>query len=382
MKAITMNLRKLTSCVIRLSGFALAAMAAWTIASCQMQPGEDQLHGMLNVAFNSTAVCQAQKKLINFRNVSGQEVVIEGAAISVGTDPEGNFNLQGVRINGEDTPATTGFLNDIHIPAGASYAFIVSYTPRSENTTHSAVMDIAYSAPKQGIIQVSLTGTSTARAPSCPTDGGNAGGGKGDLSGPLTITIDRIALVSSALSQPISTDPENTVTPYEPVTVPIAFDGSANTVILPTIGDDMQFLLPRTKTNPLFNLIKGETQVTTDADASGTYGDDGSIEIPNVPIHLNECFDTYFTVTLTTGDLTIPNNLPKNLLRTAGFDLTDDQTQVFGSPITSDTLQTTLIGISTFTGTTGGSGCTVAQSMQATAGAVIIKATIHLPEGS
>jgi hypothetical protein len=122
--------------------------------------------------------------------------------------------------------------------------------------------------------------------------------------------------------------------------------------------------------------------VTTDADASGTYGDDGSIEIPNVAIHLNECFDTHFTVTLTTGNVTIPGNLPKNLLRTAGFDLTEDQTQIFGSAIDGETLQTTLIGISTFTGTTGGSACTVAQSMEATAGAVIIKATIHLPEGS
>ncbi|HEX5035533.1 MAG TPA: hypothetical protein VFX30_00020 [bacterium] len=373
---------KLTSCVIRLTGFFLAASLAWTMASCQAQPGEDQLHGMINVAFNSTAVCQAQQKLISFRNVSGEEIVIEGAAISVGTDPEGNFNLQGVRINGEDTPATTGFLNDIHVPAAASYAFILSYTPRSENTTHTAVMDIAYTAPKDGIIQVSLTGTSTSRAPSCPTGGGETpGGGKGDLAGALTITIDRIALVSSALSQPISTDEENTVTPYEPVTVPITFDGAANSVTLPTIGEDVQFLLPRTKTNPLFNLIKGETLVTTDADGSGSYSDEGEIEIPNVPIHLNECFDTHFTVTLTTGNVTIPNNLPKNLLRTAGFDLTDDQTQIFGSPI-SDELQTTLIGISTFTGTTGGSACTVAQSMEATAGAVIIKATIHLPEGS
>jgi len=124
----------LARCVTRLAGASFAFFLAWTMASCQAQPGEDQLHGMITIAFNSTAVCQAQQKLINFRNVSGEEIVIEGAAISVGTDPEGNFNLQGVRINGEDTPATTGFLNDVHVPAGANYAFIISYTPRSENT--------------------------------------------------------------------------------------------------------------------------------------------------------------------------------------------------------------------------------------------------------
>ncbi|HSA58989.1 MAG TPA: hypothetical protein VLJ37_04820 [bacterium] len=373
---------KLSFLAFRVIGLLAAAAAAWPLVSCELQQGGDQLHGMINIAFPSTAVCQAQQKLINFRNVSGTEIVIEGAAISGGTDPEGNFNLLGVKINAETVPATTGFLNDVHVPSGADYAFIISYTPRSENTEHTAILDIAYRAPREGIVQISLYGTSTGRAPVCPTGGGNTGGGKGDLNGAVTITIDRIALVSSALSQPISTDPENTVTPYNPVSVPISFDAAANGVVLPTIGEDVQFLLPRTKTNPLFNLIKSETLVTTEADGSGTYGDDGSIEIPNVPIHLTECFDTNFDVTLTTGEVTIPNNLPKNLLRTAGFDLTDDQTKVFGSPVDATTLETTLIGIATFTGTTGASSCTVAQSMEATAGAVIIKATIHLPEGA
>src|SRR5262249_50266681 len=158
------------------------------------------------------------------RNVSGTEIVIEGAAISGGTDPEGNFNIIGVKIDADTIPATTGFLNDIHVPSGSNYSFILTYTPRTENSTDTAVMDIAYKAPQEGIFQVTLSGTSTTKAPSCPPGGGGgptSGGGKGDLTGSLTITIDRIALVSSALSQPISTDPDNTVTPYTPVTVPI-----------------------------------------------------------------------------------------------------------------------------------------------------------------
>ncbi len=373
---------KLSFLAFRVIGLLAVAFAAWPMLSCSVQQGEDQLHGMIDVAFPSTAVCQVQQKLINFRNVSGTEIVIEGAAISGGTDPEGNFSLLGVKIDAETVPAITGFLSDVHVPSGANYAFVISYTPRSENTSHTAILDIVYTAPKEGVMQIALSGTSAGRAPTCPTGGPTPGGGKGDLNGAVTITIDRIALVSSALSQPISTDPDNTVTPYNPVSVPISFDAAANLVTLPTIGEDIQFLLPRTKTNPLFNLIKGFTLVTTEADGSGTYGDDGSIEIPNVPIHLTECFDTNFDVTLTTGEVTIPNNLPKNLLRTAGFDLTDDQTKVFGSPVDAETLQTVLIGIATFTDTTGASSCTVAQSMEATAGAVIIRATIHLPEGS
>jgi hypothetical protein len=337
---------------------------------------------MINVAFASTAVCQAQQKQISFRNVSGEEIVIEGAAISGGTDPDGNFVILGVKIDAETIPATTGFLNDVHVPAGSSYAFLLTYAPKRENTSNTAVMDIAYAAPQEGIIQIALSGSSTSRAATCPTDGGNPDGGKGDLSGTLSITIDKIALVSSALSQPISTDPENTVTPYNPVTVPIVFDGAAGTVVLPAIGDDISFMLPRTKANPLFNLIKTDTQVTSTADGTGTYGDDGNIEIPNVPIHLDECFAADFTVTLTTGELHIPTNLPKGLLGLAGFNVDIENSTVSGTPIDPDTLEMTIIGISTFTNTSGPSSCTVAQSMQGTSGAVIIKATVNVPPAS
>lgn len=372
-----MNSKKLTSRVI--FSWVIAGISAWSMASCELKQGEDQLHGMIDIAFPSTAVCQAQQKLISFRNVSGTEIVIEGAAISGGTDPEGNFTIIGVKIDAETVPATTGFLNDIHIPSGANYSFIVSYNPRSEHTSHTAVMDVAYKVPKEGIMQVALSGTSTGKAPTCPTGPGpNPGGGKGDLNGTLSITIDRIALVSSALSQPISTDADNTVTPFNPPTVDIIFDAAANSVTLPAIGEDVNFVLPRTKTNPLFNLIKTETLVVTEADASGTYNDDGSIEIPNAQIHLTECFETNFDVTLTTGEVTIPGNLPKNLLRTAGFDLTEDQTKVFGAAINAETLKTTLVGISTFSGTSG--SCSVASSMNATGGAVIIDATITVSE--
>src|SRR5262249_51150036 len=150
---------------------------------------------------------------------------------------------------------------------------------------------------------VSLSGTSTSKAPSCPTSGGpTPGGGKGDLKGSMTITINRIALVSSGIpTQPITTDTENTVEPFVPPDVPVIFDSSANAVTLPQIGDDVQFNLPQTKTNPLHNLINGTTVVTSTADVTGTYGDDGSVELKNVPIHLSECFETDFTVTLTTG---------------------------------------------------------------------------------
>ena len=37
----------LARCVTRLAGASVALLLAWTMASCQAQPGEDQLHGMV-----------------------------------------------------------------------------------------------------------------------------------------------------------------------------------------------------------------------------------------------------------------------------------------------------------------------------------------------
>src|SRR3990167_2459811 len=177
-----------SSLTARVIGLLVAGML---FSSC-FGEGGDQVHGMLHVAFPSTAVCQAQQKLIPFRNVSGGEIVIEGVAISRGTDAIGNFTLTSIRIGEEEIPAVTGFLNEVSIPAGASYSFVVSYTPWTENTTHMAVLDIAYKEPKEGIIQVELSGTSTNRLPTCPSGSGSTGPGAGDLDGSMTITINRI----------------------------------------------------------------------------------------------------------------------------------------------------------------------------------------------
>lgn len=349
-------------------------VALFSLASCIGQ-GTDQIHGMVDVAFPSTAVCQAQQRKIQFRNVSGDEIVIQGVAISQGTDPKGNFTLLSVQVGADETKAVAGILHDIHVPSGTAYFFVVTYNPRFENSEDSAVLDIAYTSPKEGITQVSMSGSSTSRAPNCPSAQGPGGNGAGDLSGNLTITITRIALATDALPLPISTDPANTVTPYVPVTVPITLNASANTVILPAIPESVAFDLPRSKDPTLGNLIINSTLVTSTADASGAYGDDGSLTVNNVPIHLKERFEADYIVTLTTGEVSIPNTLSLSLLTAAGFHITSDQTKVFGSVIDPGTHEVTLVGVGTFSNPSGTG--TVANTIGGKLGAVVIEATIH-----
>jgi len=365
----------LTSRIISIAAFAAIAFVAFV--SCMGQ-GTDQIHGMLRVAFPSTAVCQAQSKNIQFRNVSGNEIVISGVTIAGGTDPDGNFKLVSAKVGADETAAVGGILHDIHVPSNTIYSFQVSYTPHTENATHDAIIDIAYTNPKEGVIQVALSGTSTIRTANCQQGGGGSqGGGVGDLNGTLSITITHIALVSSALQLPISTDPDNTATPFVEVTVPLTLDSTANTAVLPAISESVNFELPRTLTPPLSNLITDFTKVTSTGDASGDYGDDGSLTVNAVPIHLQEKFQADFAVTLTTGEALIPNNLPKNLLDQAGFTMNSDRTKVLGSVINPDTKEVILIGIATFSNASGTG--TVATTIGGTSGAVVINAVVNIP---
>ncbi len=359
------------SLTIRVISFLAFALS---LVSCMGQ-GADQIHGMVNVNFSSTAVCQAQEKDIHFQNISGEEIVIEGAAISGGTDPDGNFKLLGVTV-GSNPPvdASANAVHDIHVPPGVNYSFQVSYVPRIENQNQNAVIDIAYTAPREGVIQVSLSGISTSRAPNCPTTGGGTKTGVGDLNGDLSITVNRIALVTDKLQAPISTD-IHTAHPFVEPTLPVTFNSSANTIILKAIPDSANFKLPPTLDPPLSTTITQDTVVTSTADAPGIYADDGSISISNVPIHLAEKFHADFVVTLTTAQLDIPNIITKSLLDDAGFTLTTDRAKIFGSPIDATTKKVILIGISTFSNP-GGTG-TVATTIGGGTGAVIIEATVN-----
>lgn len=364
-----------------LKPFLVLINLIWLSTSCLGVPGigDEPLHGMLKLSFSATAVCDSQELTLPFKSTTDQETVILGAVISGGTDPEGNFTLTSVKVGETEVKATSGSLENIHIPPFADYTFKVTYTPRSESETpHKALLDIAYQSPREGIIQVELTGASAARKPTCPVVS-EVKGKKGSISlnGEMTIKITRIVLASSALKQAISTDPKNTVTPFEGVTLPIKLDSTAHTVLLPAIPESANFLLPATKSGQLSTLITGFTLVTSKADAIGTWQDDGSLTVKDLPIHLKEQFTVDFVVTLTTGSLG-RGNFNEGKLREAGFTVAEDG-KVIGSPINPDTFEVTLIGISNFTNPEG-SG-TIARSIgPSVTGAVIITATITPPK--
>ncbi len=373
--------------LLPLTSRVMSLLAAGVFFSSCLGQGTDQLHGMYDLSFSSTAVCGAQVKTIPFRNVSGQEIVIEGVAISGGTDPGASFSLDAVRIGEEEIPAAAGFLNEIRIPPGTNYSFVVTYAPREENATHTAILDIAYLEPAQGVIQVTLSGSSAGRVGDCGAGSGNQGPGAGTLTGEMTIRIDRIALATTKVAQAISTDPEQTVVDFIPVEVSIELDAATDFVRLPVIGEEANFRLPPSKIAPLSTLITGTTTLTTEADVTGSYRDDGSVELEGMVVRLQEaCFSADCTVTLTTGEIDNPqpfrSGVGLGVLLNAGFQVTADNLKIFGSPVSPvgpespETFEVILVGVGQFSGVTAGSDCSLLREIEGQIGVVLLEATI------
>jgi hypothetical protein len=340
----------LASCVICLFILGLS------FSSC-MGEGTDQLHGMFSLSFSSTAVCNVQEKLIPFRNSSGSELVIEGAALSAGTDPLGNFDLISIILNGEEILAVNSALNNVTVPVGADYSFKIKYAPRTENESHTAILDIAYASPEQGVFQVLLTGTSSTRTNNCPTQ--DIGGPVG-FDGEVTIRIDKLVLINGANSAlPIRSDQHVPDDPYVPPVLPLTLNKTAGTLLLSKIDLDDSFILPPPdpiQVPALASLIKNDTVITSFADAPGTYdAATGSLGITNLGVHLDnpeDLFTSDLFIDVTTGavDFTSTGMSQGDILR-GGFTVIG--TTIVGSPLKADTGQVTLIGISAFTNATG-----------------------------
>ena len=331
---------------------------------------------MVKLSFSTTSFCETQQQFVNFTSSSEGETVIEGASISLGTDPEGNFTLRSVKIGTGEIPAVNGVLNDIHVPPDTDYSFVVAYTPRTEDASHAAMIDIAYAAPKAGIVQVSLEGSSAGRSSSClpPSTTVKLSALPAAFPPKLPFKITRIALVTNALPVPITTDPESTVTPYQWVAGVLLVDSERHTVMLPPIPEIAECLLPPNK-GVAGEAIAEDILVTSTSPATGTYGNDGSLTIENIPLHLKERFEADFDVTLTTQEAD-PKFLPKNLLRTAGFTVTEEG-KITGSPIDLKTMEATLVGVSTFTNPKGEG--MVAQTIGGSLGALLLTVKLEMP---
>lgn len=325
-------------------------LAAGLVLSSCFGEGGDQVHGMINVAFPSTAVCQAQQKLISFRNVSGGELVIEGVAMSVGTDPMANFSLQGIRIGSAEQESINGVLQDVHIPSGESYAFVVAYVPKTENSNHEAILDIAYREPKEGIVQVSLRGNSAGTVGDC--SGGGGGGGPVGFDGPMILTVDSLVAATSAIGQPITTN--QGVNKFEAVPIPLVLDSVGGTVDLdPFNGDTFVLPKPRPEVPLLGNLMRGSITVTIPDGGSGTYDPaTGSVEMPHIRVVMDGPEDFYaeLDITLTTGRISVATAaFPINVSAWPFFGTPSHYSpttqEVFGTPIDPETGKLFLVGI-------------------------------------
>jgi hypothetical protein len=319
--------------------------------------GADQLHGMVDFNFSSTAVCNAQIKLVPFRNSSGSEMVIEGAAISAGTDPLGNFDLLGVIVGGVEIPSVNSALNNVTVPVGTDYSFEVKYAPRTENETHTAILDIAFAAPEQGIVQVTLTGTSTTKTDTCPSQ--DVGGPVG-FDGEVKISIDKLVLINGANSQlPIRSDQHVPSEPYVPPVLDLTLDLSGGDLLLEKIDLDDSFVLPPPdplQVPALASLIKNDTVITSFGEAAGTYtASSGTLEIDDLGIHLDNPADLFTSdlfIDVTTGalDFTSTGMSSGDILK-GGFTIIGNT--VVGSPLQADSGRVVLVGISAFTNATG-----------------------------
>ncbi len=340
--------RLLKSLTFRVIGLLASALS---FNSCFLDQGTDQLHGMFDVKYSSTAVCDSQQKLILFRNVSGEEIVIEGVAISVGTDPLGNFSLASVIIGSEEQPSINGVLQDVHVPAGSNYSLKVGYSPKTENTTHQAVLDIAYKSPQEGVIQVALEGESTTKAETCPNrdEGGPVG-----LDGDVLLTVELMIAATSAISAPINTNQGQQ--PFVPIDLALTLSIIENKVTIHPFTDDT-FVLPppRLDVPGIGGIIQGSTLITIPEGGEGTYdAATGFLEVPDLLIQMDGelDFSADLVLTLTTGRLSLDSITPKvnkQALQQFGdpshWDSVDNKNEIFGSPIDSETGKVFLVGV-------------------------------------
>jgi hypothetical protein len=333
--------------------FALLPM----LAGCFGQ-GKDQLSQMFNANFSSTVVCESQVQELPFQNVSDEETVIAGIAISGGTDPIGNFSFQGITIDGQFTPSISGALQDIHIPARKNYSLRVNYTPKivdEDKSPQSAILDISYSAPQPGIVQVVLSGTPDGNVNASCNGGGD--GGPVSLDGPATLTVNLMIAATSAVNAPINTNQGQQ--PFVPISLDLNFNKTAGTVSIDAYTEDGFILPPPVSNAPAIGgIIKGETNITIPTGGSGTYdAATGDINIPNLLIHMDGDLDfsADLTLTLTTKNIKVASISPrvtrgalqefKSAAGVVQWDSRIDVNEIFGSPISSEDGHVILVGL-------------------------------------
>ncbi|GEM_PF-2999577 len=292
---------------IQFSRFFLFSAILIVVISCS---GQSQVGGMYPLSFSVTPACGFSDQIISFHNDSSEEAVMRGAGISFGTDRNGSFSLQSFKIGNTEQATPSGSLGETHIPAGSDYSFKVRYSPTLENKTETALLDIAYQSPKEGVVQVRLDGSSGSRLPSCDVIA-PIGGSRG-LNGPVLLKVEHLIAVTFIEAM---LDSRLGDTPFFQADIPLTLaqgpGGSEGTAILPPITEATRLALP--KPGPLAPQalkdldLRLPTTITTSGTITGVYDPSlGKIVLNNVHVIMNGDFHTEFNINLTTESLLRP----------------------------------------------------------------------------
>jgi hypothetical protein len=267
---------------------------------------EGQIVGNFPVNFEMTPQCDERVKTVTFKNTTGEEIKINGWAITGGTNPadldtkKANFSVMGTVIGGVFTEE----VDALTIPAGVEYGLVLVYQPQKEGK-HSTLVDIAYQAPKQGIVQLSVSASSEGV-------GDCEAAAEADIAEAVDFDGDlffKIELMNSVVSgSPLSLSSVDADPFFTPICVPLGLDAANEGVTFPHITEADNFILPpsvKLKSNlPL------PTQVVSRDVVEGTYDPNtGAITLIGIDIHLNSGTDFFADIVpfdLTTGTLDLP----------------------------------------------------------------------------
>ncbi len=280
---------------------ALAITLLGLFSSCGAQRTE-----IVRASFSPIVVCETttgQIPATPLINGTGKEMVIAGAAGAAGTDPSGNFRLDGIVIDGETTASVGGALNNMTIPPGSNYSFSISYSPKQAGS-HTAVIDVAFSAPEIQVLQLQLDGIAAqGEVTQCVSF---SEGSEVSFDGEMTLTVENLVAATSKLGAALSSD--QGVSEFVPVPLSLNLDLSAKTAELLEITTAENFILPLPGPDVpvLGGCLQSDTVLTSTGDATGTYDPSvGGITLEGVVVNLDTDFNTTIAVTLTTDEVSL-----------------------------------------------------------------------------
>ncbi|MDO8461772.1 MAG: hypothetical protein Q7S98_02810, partial [Deltaproteobacteria bacterium] len=286
-----------------------------------------------------------------------------------GTDPDGSFALESIKIgNDTEIQSTSGKIEDVSVPPATPYVLKVSYSPKTTKAPYQAILTVATDSPSQALYQVQLDGVTTGEGASCSSSSGSEAAVAVDFDGERTLEITRLVSVTQKLqNDPLTSDPEVTARPFVPVDLKVTFDRAGGTFRFPKITDDDEFVLPPTLNPNVRGLIPGDTIITTDTEVSGTYTDAaGVLELKDLLIKMREsggAFQADLKITLTTQALPIPSVFNQGAtLSRAGLNVVNGQ--LVGRSLSADDTSNsggshTLVGFGTFSNVSGNNGSIV-----------------------